>query len=66
MADHGNSQGLYDIKVPKPSCYPDGETCPGEFVDEGQQLQAAPVMDRVMDEVIRPDMLCLFRIFPVH
>ena len=61
VAQHGIRQGLGNLWTPYAAPDPNGQAFPGGFIDQDQKLQGAPIIGRMMDKVIRPDMLGMGR-----
>ena len=57
VAQHGIRQGLDNLWAPYAPPDPNGQAFPGGFIDQGQKLQATPLIGGMVNKVIRPDML---------
>ena len=57
---HEIGQRLDVIHAVAPSTDPDSQCLPGELVDESKQSQASPIVGRVVNEVVGPDVVGAF------
>ena len=57
MFDEQISQGVKHPVWVKPAVHDDGQTAPGELVDDGEHPEGLAVMGPVHDEVVRPDII---------
>ena len=58
--EHHVSHRLDDTEAVDAAC-PDRQAFPSELVDQGHQLNLAPIMGLSLDEVVAPDMIAMLR-----